>query len=291
MPKYTIIMPAKNAEHTIQMAIKSTLLAFPKDTQVEVWDDGSHDKTAEMAVSVDRNRVAVTRSEHSVGSGMARQKLLQATDSEFIVVQDADDISLPWRFIAQSGFISKSDFAFATSQRFTKGATIYRPSLPFNYTSTDVAISLLFHNPLAHSTMIAKRSALMDIGGYCDSRVAQDYEMLLRAAQTRKVIRRLGVPTVLYRVSSSQVSNQQSYGAKILADTTILTSYGRLLETMLPHNNFGLPARIALPELKATVSSYQVQSLIHRLSSHLKPYYQRLYSRRRLGYIAAEALG
>lgn len=290
MPKYTIIMPAKNAESTITRSITSTLKAFPRDTHIAIWDDASEDRTAEFAQRVDTRRVLLTTSCKSVGSGLARQRLIDSTDSEFIVIQDADDISLPWRHRLQSQQLTDADFSFAAAQRFSDTKHIYRPSLPFHYNPTDTSISLVFHNPLAHSTMIARRDALADIGGYSASRVAQDYELLLRAATAGKRISRIGIPTVLYRISSTQISSQREYASRIVGSTEICSAYGRHLEHLLPEANFKFEAPTSLPELKNKISYKQVEPLVAKLRPHLRPYYRHLLSNHRFGHLAAEVL-
>ncbi|STX15475.1 glycosyltransferase [Kocuria rosea] len=290
MPKYVVLMPARNAESTIESAITSTLRAFPKDSHIAVWDDASEDRTKDVAEAFHNRRVSVLATPESVGSGAARQRLLEATDSEFVVIQDADDISLPWRSRLQSRHLSAADFSFANTQRFSQRHLIHKPSLPLNYNTTDVPLALIFHNPLAHSTMIARRSALMEIGGYSDSKVAQDYEMLLRAASFGKRIVRSAVPTVLYRMSPTQISKQIDYGERIINSKVIRSSYDRNLERQLFGTDTNSRLSISMSGTIPQTTLDNVQPLIDRMSRQLRPYYRHLLQNQRLGYLPAHVL-
>jgi glycosyltransferase involved in cell wall biosynthesis len=290
MPKYTILMPARNAESTIKSAVTSALHAFPHDAHVAVWDDASNDATSEVLQGINSPRVSVITSPQSVGSGIARQRLLETTDSEFVAVQDADDISLPWRQKLQSTHLASADFSFTTTQRFSAIGRIHKPALPFNYSPHDVPIALIFHNPLAHSTMIARRAALDDIGGYGNSRVAQDYEMLLRAAAAGKKIKRAGVVSVLYRVSMTQISAQEDYGDRIISNKTISQSYYRNLSAVANTPLSSAHKNAGSFENTPTISLDEVKPLVHRMSPHLRHYYYHLCDHKRLGHLAAHIL-
>lgn len=283
-------MPARNAETTIVPAIRSALRAFPKDSQIAVWDDASEDNTKEVAQAIDNHRVTVLTSPTSIGSGAARQRLLEVTDSEFIAIQDADDISLPWRQKLQSTQGSTADFSFAAAQRFSERKCLHRPSSPFNYEISDIPVALIFHNPLAHSTMIARRTALMDIGGYSNSRVAQDYEMLLRAAAAGKRIKRIGVPAVLYRISPTQVSGQNDYGVRILASEIIRASYSQNVQALLSDIDLDISAAPSIKELQSQITLDRVINLIEKMSIHLRPYYRHLCRHQRFGHLASSIL-
>ena len=289
MPKYTVVMPARNAEQTISIAIRSVLRSFPEDTQVVVWDDGSSDDTAGVADAIHRTKVVVHSSPTSVGGGVARQNILDLTDSEIVVNQDADDITLPWRHRHQAGLLRNADFVFSAVLRFSKGTLWCRPSLPLPYTPQDVAIALLIHNPLSNPTMIAKRAAIEDIGGYTNSKVAQDYELWLRAAVHGKQLRRSGLPCLAYRLSERQVSRQPGYAERIQSNPLILAAYDRLADKLLP--TIGAPARRAnAGERPVPISVEHIDALVMRMSPYLRPHYRRLMRTGRYGDLGSVAV-
>lgn len=290
MPKYTVVMPARNAAKTISSAIQSVLISFPDDIHVVVWDDGSIDGTGEIASEFDAKKVSVITSSESVGGGAARQKIIASTDSEYIVNQDSDDISLPWRYKVQSNMLHDAEFVFTAMHRFSRSFRVHHPSLPLAYAPHDVPISLLMHNTLSHPTMIAKRTALEEIGGYSESRVAQDYELWLRAASKGKRLRRSGIPCLAYRLSEGQVSQQPDYRARILGSKTLLESYTELASMLLPQQKSPMLA-ITSGTRGQLIKPNDLRHLVSSMSWHLRPYYERLITSGRYGHLGAAAIG
>ena len=290
MPKYTVVMPARDAERTIAPAISSVLKSFPDDIEIVVWDDGSTDGTAQVASEMNAKKVVVHSSPESVGGGVARQKILELTDSEFVVNQDSDDVTLPWRCDVQLRMLDRADFVFSSVLRFSDASPLHRPSLPLPYAPRDVAIALLLHNPLSHPTMVARRAVLEDVGGYSSSNVADDYELWLRATAHGARLRRSGIPCLAYRLSQSQVSRQPGYASRVLSDQALLDAYAHLAVRLLPRSradaaddgSSGCPPSIAPEDLRALVGS---------MSPHLRLYYQRLMRAGRFGHLGAHAIG
>jgi glycosyltransferase involved in cell wall biosynthesis len=234
MPNLVVIMPAKNASGTIVSALTSTLRALPTDAEIRVWDDGSTDDTAALAASLDSKYVKVTRSDVSVGGGLARQALIDASDSEFIACMDSDDVCLPWRFRHQMPLVQDSDLVFSAAIRFDPRARRFRPTLPFRFSPDETPKALLYHNPLFQPAMVARRSSVADIGGYRDLKVAQDYELWLRAAAGELSLTRTGVPVILYRESAGQTSQQPDYAKRIKGSPEIREAYFALLTAVFP---------------------------------------------------------
>ncbi|MFE4543453.1 glycosyltransferase family 2 protein [Arthrobacter sp. NPDC056727] len=274
MPRYTVVMPAKNCAPTVEVALRSVLRGLPSDAEVVVWDDGSTDETSEIVQSVSDSRIKLMQSDESIGGGLARQKVLATTDSEFVVNMDADDVSLPWRFRLQLAEMDNSDFCFAATLRFGAGK-FARPTLPLGYSDVETRASLAFHNGLSHPTMVARRATLDRVGGYSSSPVAQDYELWLRAASQKARFRRIGAPCLAYRISPNQVSNQANYIQRILARPEIFQSYLALVESLLPGNPQSIREARGIAEQLDTVKA-NLPRLISLFGSRLRPYYRQI---------------
>lgn len=234
MPRLTVIMPAKNAEDTVRTAITSTLAAMPRDSELRVWNDCSTDETLAIATSINDPRVIITDSAISVGSGRARASLIEASDSLVVANMDADDFCFPWRFALQYRAIKTADFSFGTFVRFESGLRRFRPGRPVGYAPHDVAVALAFHNPLLHTSMLATRAGLERAGGYRDLRVAQDFDLWLRAASAGLRLRVHPVPMVGYRLSASQISQTADYAKRISSSTETEESFIALLDYLRP---------------------------------------------------------
>ncbi len=88
--KYLAIVPALNAESTIEELIKR-IKASVEEIQIVVVDDGSYDKTSEIA---EANGAVVLNHENNRGKGSALQTgfdyVKNISKSEFVITIDAD---------------------------------------------------------------------------------------------------------------------------------------------------------------------------------------------------------
>ncbi|MEV5051567.1 glycosyltransferase [Arthrobacter sp. LAR12-1-1.1] len=275
-------MAAKNSAETIGLAVSSVMRGLPSDSEIVVWDDGSVDGTGEEALRAGSGKVSVIRAEMSVGSGRARQNILESTDSEFVINMDSDDVSMPWRFNYQLDQMDAADFCFSASFRFSKGSLLRKPTLPLSYTDRETRTSLAFHNVLTHSSMVARRSVLSMVGGYGDFRLAQDYELWLRAASRGARFRRIGVPCLAYRLSDSQVSSQEGYMDRILTQPGLFNSYLGLLDSLAPGGPSRLPgAGGGDGDIESL--SYLLPELLSNFRPPLRYYYRTLLKKNAYG--------
>jgi glycosyltransferase involved in cell wall biosynthesis len=213
--------------------VSSTLAALPRDAELVVFDDGSTDATAQVLSTIRHPQLRVILNTANVGSGVARQRLLQESDSRLVANMDADDISLPWRF-RQLRMLQRVDIAFASAVIFRSRRVGAAVRLPIAYTNRELEIALLIHNPLTHSTMVGHRAAIERIGGYSDLPYAQDYDLWLRAAANGVRLAKKVVPTVAYRISDAQVSRRPDYSSAVLAETALASSYFELMSRVAP---------------------------------------------------------
>lgn len=92
--KFSVIIPAYNAEIFIQRSIRSVLSQTFSDFEVIVINDGSKDTTYEKAVSITDERLVVINKTNE-GVSAARNTGIQAARGEYICFLDADDEYLP----------------------------------------------------------------------------------------------------------------------------------------------------------------------------------------------------
>ncbi len=99
----SVIMPAYNAEKTIEKSIRSILLQGYKELELIVVDDGSSDRTPGIVqkISKEDKRVKLVRQDSNQGCYMARNLGLRESTGKYIAIQDSDDISLNTRIETQ----------------------------------------------------------------------------------------------------------------------------------------------------------------------------------------------
>lgn len=94
--KLTVIIPAYREEATIgevvRRALAADLSALALDLEVVLVDDGSDDRTHEMALAVAATdpRLRVVRQERNRGKGAAIRRALDIATGDFVLIQDAD---------------------------------------------------------------------------------------------------------------------------------------------------------------------------------------------------------
>lgn len=229
MPRLSVIVPAFNAAKTITGAIRSTLRALPRDAEIVILDDGSSDTTADTASRIDDTRVRVM-SRPNRGVATTLNDLIEATDSEFIARMDADDLVLPWRFRQQLSAIGDgADAVFTTVVTWGSGL----PGVPrlSGISAADFGLHLLLTNPVAHSTMLASRSAVQEAGGY---RVlpTEDYDLWLRMAVNGARLRRLALPGLAYRVHPGQITASAQWRRASWENAELAAAYSALAERL-----------------------------------------------------------
>lgn len=98
-PKVSVIMPAYNAEKYIAESIESILNQTFGDFEFIILDDASSDGTWDIINSYAQkdSRIFPVKNERNLNIAENRNKGLALAKGEYIVWQDADDISLPTR--------------------------------------------------------------------------------------------------------------------------------------------------------------------------------------------------
>lgn len=89
-PKFSVIIPAYNAEKTISHALKSLVSQDFCDFEVVVIDDGSTDTTSEIVKGFKDKRICLVKSDNK-GPGVARNIGIEQAKGDWVFCLDADD--------------------------------------------------------------------------------------------------------------------------------------------------------------------------------------------------------
>lgn len=138
---------------------------------------------------------------------------LEAATARFIARIDADDIAEPERLARQLQVMEGHDgvgivctpVTFIDEQGRITGVT--------SSAGEEILRGLRWKNVIAHPTVMVRRVALTEAGGY-DSRAwhVEDYELWLRLATTWQVLQ-LPEPLLRYRIHSGQVTRTKAIPA------------------------------------------------------------------------------
>ncbi|MGZ8177417.1 glycosyltransferase family 2 protein [Williamsia sp. SKLECPSW1] len=233
----TVTIPAHNAVDTVATAIRSTARSLPDDGRILVLDDASTDGTADVLRAEarrDRRVGVLTNTGAPLGVHGAANQLLQQSQTRWVARIDADDISLPGRIRRQMRALARGDADVVVT-----GAWFYGPSRfaiePVPLLAADprsVVHELLLNCPFIQSGLAARRSTLLDVGGY-HAVPSEDWNLFMRLALAGVRMRRHAAPGILYRRSPTQMSAQEEWKSALRADQPTAAVHRELCREIL----------------------------------------------------------
>ena len=179
--KVTVIMPAFNAEETIEKAVQSILAQSWQNLELIIVDDCSTDKTAKIAarLAATETRIRVLRNAKNVGPYVSKNRGLQVATGRYITGHDADDIAVPTRIADQMAPILRNPECSATIAymlRIDDDAKFSFPSKIGGYSYDGMARKAMI-------SLLIDREVLDSQLGYWDGvRFGGDSEMLRRVS-------------------------------------------------------------------------------------------------------------
>ena len=168
----SIVMPAYNAERFLAEAIESALAQTWSDFELIILDDGSQDRTREIAQSyaLRDSRIRV-ESHENMGVSPTLNRGLALSANEWVAVMHADDVMMPNRLERQLAFLAahpELDVASSWIRHIdSQGRMIARGESPL---VTHEAVQALYQaNKLiafSHPAAILRKNAVLAVGGY-----------------------------------------------------------------------------------------------------------------------------
>jgi glycosyltransferase involved in cell wall biosynthesis len=109
-PEVSVIMPVYNREKYLAEAIESVLCQTFRDIELIIVDDGSSDRSVEIATAYESydDRVRCVKLNRNSGVSTARNRGLEVATGEYVAFMDSDDVSLPERLRAQVDFLKRN---------------------------------------------------------------------------------------------------------------------------------------------------------------------------------------
>jgi hypothetical protein len=166
-------------------------------------DDGSTDETREIVQAHPDPRIRLIENPRNVGLTRSLNRGLSAARGELIARQDADDVSEPRRLARQVAFLDAHPDVALLGTWYRKiaadGRLRHERRPPRDW--TDLRWALLFYCPFVHSSVMFRKSAVLQhVGGYDESfEYGEDYALWQRvAAQLRAA--NLAEPLVRLRI-------------------------------------------------------------------------------------------
>lgn len=195
----SIIMPAFNAEKTIETSIKSVLSQTYDALELIIIDDGSRDNTVGLVTeySVKDSRVRLIKQQNR-GAGPARNAGIAAARGDFVAFLDSDD-TWDLRFLEKMVRALRASpqaaLAYCGWQNVGLPPNRCQPYLPPHYELEGKLKHFLASCPWPIHAALMQREALLAVGGFDERWTScMDYDLWLRLATFRPIVY---VPEVL----------------------------------------------------------------------------------------------
>lgn len=186
LPAVTVMVPACNEEKCLAKTLRSLLrLKYPKEKlQIIVIDDGSKDKTLEIARGFEKDGVLVLTKQNG-GKGTALNMGLEHATGEFVACLDADSVVEPRALLKMLGYFrKKSVMAVTPSLKCTPPKTIWQRIQVIEFLLGVYLRKVFAYLGSIHVTpgpFTVFRKELFDkTGGYDTSTCTEDIEISLR---------------------------------------------------------------------------------------------------------------
>jgi glycosyltransferase involved in cell wall biosynthesis len=171
-PTVSVIIPAYNAEACVDTAIKSALGQTVSPLEVLVVDDGSRDRTAEVAAAFGPP-VRVIR-QANAGPAAARNHGAREARGEWLALLDADDAWKPRKLEKQLPYTRREEVGLVHCWGPPGGGPV----------PERITLETLWEkNCIVNSSVLVRRRAFEQVGGFDEDRgliSVEDYNLWLR---------------------------------------------------------------------------------------------------------------
>ena len=214
-PKVSVLIPVHNAQTTVESAVRSVLRQTLDDFEIVVVDDGSTDLTPQILdrLAEEDGRVRVVHAPrrgiiHALNAGIA------ICGGELIARMDADDISHRKRLEAQSAMMESDPGVSVCSclirmfprRKLLGGMVRYEQWLNSLVSPEQISRDMFVESPVAHPSVMLRRSELIELGGYQERGWAEDYDLWLRYHSAGKRFAKVPQPLFFWRHTASRLT-------------------------------------------------------------------------------------
>lgn len=219
-PRVSVLLPFRDAADTITEAIASIESQTFGEFEAIVVDDGSSDGSRSH-VEAWSERDARVRVVEGAGKGIvdALRRAVEAASAPVLARMDADDVACPGRLEAQYALLMDrpelagcgTRVALFPESSIGSGYARYEVWINAIQSPDDVEVQALIECPIAHPTLMLRRSVLAAVGGYRDMGWPEDYDLVLRMLAARARLANAGGPPLLHwRVQPGRLSLRAS---------------------------------------------------------------------------------
>lgn len=185
-PLVSVIMNCYNGEKFLDDAIKSVLIQTYENWELIFWDNQSTDRSAEIFLRYDDQRLKYFRAQSHSLLYAARNRAIANSKGDLIAFLDVDDWWNPDKLKRQIPLFENDRVGFVCSNYWIVNSVkntmklFRRKDIP----QGNVLNNLLIDYPVGLLTLVVRRSAFDGLHGGCDERlhIAGDRDLVIRLA-------------------------------------------------------------------------------------------------------------
>jgi GT2 family glycosyltransferase len=219
MAESAVVIPVFNPGHFIDIAVRSVLEQTVRDIEVVLVDDGGSEDITRVCTDP---RIRLIK-QANAGVASARNRGIAETSARFVAFLDQDDVWLPGKLEAQLAELARTTAPLCSTdfEIIDRDGNRIGPGFREHFfTYRD----FLLGDGVLPSTMLARREALVAIGGFNPSyRYASDWDLLTRLTQHSGTLAR--VPTVLAQYRMHETNESHFYRAILEEGKHILSGH------------------------------------------------------------------
>ncbi len=281
-PLVSVIMPVYNAEKYLKSAIESILNQTFSDYEFIIINDGSTDNSENIITSFSDPRIRYHKNTQNLGLSATLNKGINFSNGKYIARMDADDISLPDRFLEQVKFLdTHPDYGIVG----TLFAVKYFPKQTLEIggvrliENEDLKLAMRYSNIYCHGEVMIRKSLLINnkLLYNPEYTATEDYDLWRKLAPFTKF---KTLPQILY-IYSVHPQNVSSTKSQQMLDQSKLIS--EQIKKSFPLPNPSLNLMYKFWKNGRSYSDEKVEVLGQKLETYLKLNYQVFLFR--LGYI------
>jgi glycosyltransferase involved in cell wall biosynthesis len=209
-PSFSVVIPAYEAAAFIAGAVESALAQTVPPNEVIVVDDGSTDDL-QGAVAPYAERVLLIHKENG-GLASARNAGVRAASGDFVAFLDADNVYLPEFLEGLSELATaRPDLDIVTTDAYLElqgkvYGRYYRGKARF---VGDDQRRGIIHQHFIFGNGAIRRAALLAVGGYDETVVAEDTELFTRMILGGSRVGLVDEPLCIYRIREGSLSSNR----------------------------------------------------------------------------------
>jgi glycosyltransferase involved in cell wall biosynthesis len=201
-PRISVVMAVWNGARYVRLAIDSVLSQDFRDLELIIVDDASSDETPEIIRSYRDDRIVYIRNATNLGQTPSLNVGLRTARADLIARIDADDIYLPGKLSRQWQVMAeRPDVAVCGTGaiKIDPDGNRFGRTVPATRTE-DVLFLLCQRVPVVHVSVIMRRHAVLEAGGYDERyKYAADYALWSTLVERGERITNIADPLMLYR--------------------------------------------------------------------------------------------